>query len=68
MSRDDDLKASVWKIPSLISFAGPSSDGDLDEALIAETKEEVNNGWASGPFSKEDFDDEYGKGGWLPAR
>eukprot|EP00971_Amphidinium_carterae_P035520 699370-Amphidinium_carterae.1 len=39
-----------------VSSAAPSSDRDLDAALIAEPKDEVNNGWASGPFYLDELD------------
>ena len=66
-TRDQLLVNSVGRVALVVSFARQSKTPDDDVALLAECDDEVARSWVTGPFSRDQFDCEFGRGGWVAA-
>eukprot|EP00971_Amphidinium_carterae_P136406 2702872-Amphidinium_carterae.1 len=57
-----------WRVEQVMKSCRAACDPLDDEALLKETEEEVKRGWADGPYTREELDQDLGRGRWIAAR
>ena len=65
-SIEDLIISSARKRREVAAHAGPSGDMEIDIELDRITRDEVSQGWLTGPFTSAELDEKLGD--WLPSR
>eukprot|EP00971_Amphidinium_carterae_P344141 6484345-Amphidinium_carterae.1 len=65
---DDLLKESASRTRRLEGSCKPSKEPEDDAELWKKCQEEVEKGWSTGPYTRDEVDMIHGKGNWVAAK